>query len=490
MVGSVKSNMGHAEGAAGLCSITKAIVILENGVIPPNLHFNKAREGVAGLIEGRLKVVVENTSLPGPLVAINSFGFGGSNAHALLIQWHKTKDNYGRPNDELPRLVNWRGRTQEAVETVLNKFSSSPLDIEFVALLHNIERYEIEHNLYRGYGLFKANADPSKAAVCLASETKYSDQMKRPVVWLFSGMGSQWLGMGRDLMKFDVFRESIEKCHAVLQPFKVDLIKIITTEDRTIFNTILNAFVGITAMQIALVDMLNALGAQADYIIGHSMGEIGCGYADGVLTLEEAILFAYYRGEVSITTNTIHGSMAAVALGYAQIKQQLPEEVYVACRNSSKSVTISGPSDAVKVFVKHLTENKIFAKEVDVCNIAYHSKHIAEMGPKLLARLKSVIPNPRKRSSKWFSSSVPKCEWNTEKFGYGSAEYYVNNLVSPVLFEDTMEELPKDAIIIEIAPRDLFRGVLKDALPDAKYITFTKRSSEDACEFFLNSLGR
>lgn len=109
-IGSIKSNIGHTEPASGVCSVTKVVIAFESGFIPPNLHFNKPRREIKGLIEGRLTVVAEKTPLDGDLVGLNSFGFGGANAHVLLRRNPKVKVNQGIPDDDIPRLVTASGR--------------------------------------------------------------------------------------------------------------------------------------------------------------------------------------------------------------------------------------------------------------------------------------------------------------------------------------------------------------------------------------------
>lgn len=144
------------------------------------------------------------------------------------------------------------------------------------------------------------------------------------------------------------------------------------------------------------------------------MGENACAYADGCLSLEQAVLSSYARGLASIETETIKGMMAAIGRyanlkissiknlflhtsllligkGYNEIKDSLPPNIQVACHNSSTSCTISGPAEDVNKFVQHLQEQKIFAKAVNVANIAYHSQYIAPAAPNLLARLQEVL---------------------------------------------------------------------------------------------------
>lgn len=202
------------------------------------------------------------------------------------------------------------------------------------------------------------------------------------------------------------------------------------------------------------------------------------------------MLAAYARGLVSYETKVTYGSMAAVGLSYSQVKDILPEGIEIACHNSANSATLSGPKDNVTAFVDELKKKNIFAKEVPCSNIPYHSKYIAEMGPKLLAKLEEIIPQPIKRSSKWISSSVPKDRWNTEKNQYSSAEYHTNNLLSPVLFEEASLELPENAITIEIAPHGLLQSIIKKALPKGIHIPLTHRNNKDNTSFFLSAVGK
>ncbi|XP_031637736.1 fatty acid synthase-like, partial [Contarinia nasturtii] len=460
LIGSVKSNMGHSEGSSGICSITKVILAFESGIVAPNLHFVNPRKDIPALVEGRLKVCSELTPLAGNLAAISSFGFGGANAHVLLGRFEKEKVNCGIPSDSCPRLVLWAGRTKEGVEKIFNTLETKPLDAEFISLLHNIQKYEQSGFLYRGYTILEKNdVNNNNTAICKNRVIDHFDAIKRPVVWMFTGMGSQWTGMATSMMKIDVYRETIYKCHEILKPYGLDLISIVTSTDNTTFDNIKNSFVGIAAIQIAIVNILKTLQIPFDYCIGHSVGELGCGFADGSITAEQMLRAAYSRGVVSLETKVICGSMAAVGLSYEEVKDMLPEGIEVACHNSCNSATLSGPKEDVTKFVGELVKKGIFAREVPCSNIPYHSSYISQMGPKLLAQLKEVIPVPKRRSDKWISSSVPKSEWDQEKNQLGSAEYYTNNLLKPVLFEEAAKNLPENAITIEIAPHGLLQAI-------------------------------
>ncbi|XP_053616908.1 fatty acid synthase-like [Plodia interpunctella] len=488
LIGSIKSNLGHTEPASGLCSIAKMCIAYGTGYIPPNLNFNKAREGVAALAENRLQVVTEKTPWNKGMCGINSFGFGGANAHVLLKNVGREKVNNGQPSDDLPRLVCVSGRTESAVAKILNDLESRTVDVEEVKLWHDIHSGDIGLHVVRGYTLL--GSTPTKS-VCLARDIQYFSGVKRPVWFVYSGMGSQWAGMASQLMRIPVFAAAIQKCHKALEPKGVNLTKIITEPNPKIYDNILNSFIGIAAVQIGLTDVLKAIGIEPDYIIGHSVGELGCAYADGCFTAEQMVLAAYYRGLASVETKFIKGSMAAVGIGYTQMKTMCPPEIEVACRNGPDSCTISGPADLMKSFVDKLTSQGIFAKEVPCSNIAYHSRYIAEAGPKLLKYLKEVIPSPKARSERWMSTSCPQAMWKSAKAELSSAEYHTNNLLSPVLFEETSRLIHHNAITVEVAPHGLLQAILRRSLKkDVVNVSLTQRNNSDNVQVLFTALGK
>ncbi|XP_076294049.1 fatty acid synthase-like isoform X1 [Lasioglossum baleicum] len=485
-IGSIKSNMGHTEPASGLCAVTKIVIAMESGLIPPNLHFKNPTPGIKGFKDGMLQVMTEPTPWDGGYAGINSFGFGGVNAHILLKSHTKEKVNNGAPADDLPRLIALSGRNEEALDVLLNYVESIPVDVEFLRLLHEVHAEHIAGNLFRGYTILgsKVSEKPPRGI------QEYPG-IKRPVWFVFSGMGSQWPGMGESLMRFPIFAKAIQKCDAALKPFGVDIVDIITNKDKKTFDNVLNTFVGIAAVQIGLVDLLASLGIVPDNIIGHSVGELGCAYADGCFTAEQMILSAYSRGLASIETKTIRGSMAAVGMGYEDIKDLCPPDIEVACHNGPDSSTVSGPAESMKKFVAELQASKIFAKEVPCSNIAYHSRYIEEAGPKMLTYLKKVIPEPKPRSSKWLSTSVSQNQWCSPAAQFSSAEYHTNNLLNSVLFAETATMIPEDAITIEIAPHGLLQAILRRSLgPNVTNVPLTMRGHKDNAEYFLQALGK
>ncbi|XP_053617682.1 fatty acid synthase-like [Plodia interpunctella] len=487
LIGSVMSNVGYTEAGSGVTAITKVLLGYHKGELAGNLNFETPRQDVEAMRDGRLKVLSDHHKFRRSYVAINGLSTMGVNSHVVLHGNYKPKD-LKRYKSRIPRLVTMSGRTDSAVSEMVAQLKSKPVDPEQLALLHNIHTKAISGHLGRGYMIFDNEKDET---VCLSEKVDYYDDAKRPLVFVYSGMGSQWAGMGAQLMRIPIFSAAIERCDRVLRLKGLDIVDIITSPEKTTFNNILHSFVGIAAVQIGLTDVLKAIGLEPDFIIGHSVGELGCAYADGCFTAEEMILSAYSRGLVSLQTPFIKGSMAAVGIGYQKIKDMCPPEIEVACHNGPDSCTISGPQDVMKEFVAKLTDEQIFAKEVPCSNIAYHSRYIAEAGPALRQYLSDVIKSPKARSERWLSSSVPVDKWDQPLAKMSSAEYHTNNLLSPVLFEETSQLLPKNGVMVEIAPHGLLQAILKRSMPDTcTQISMTRRDSPDNVLNVLNAIGK
>ncbi|KAG5889542.1 hypothetical protein JTB14_024951 [Gonioctena quinquepunctata] len=452
LVGAVKSNMGHSEISSGMCSLTKVLLSMETGVIPANLHLDSLDISIPGIKEGKLKIVDKNISWNGGLVGVASFGFGGSNVHLAL-----------KPNQREKWLTDSRD------------------DDECLALVDEIHTQNIEGYNYRGYAVL---GDDTVKEI-----GKYTKE--RPIWFIYTGMGSQWTKMGKDLMRIEVFRNTMQKMAAVLQPYGVDLIDVITNPSPTTFDDITNCFCGIGAIEIALTDVLYSLGIIPDGIAGHSLGEVGCAYADGQITAEQAILLAYSRGYGSSNTKIPPGQMAAIGLSKERLLEILPEDIFIACYNSKDSHTISGPAEVTRAFVDKLSAQGIFAKLVKSAGIAYHTKYIMDAGNLLLEFCKGILTDPKPRSSKWVSSSVPSSKADQEWTKYNCAEYHYNNFCNPVLFDQVYEHIPKNAIVIEVAPHGLLQAILKRELgPETTSISIANRSCEDNEHFFLSAIGK
>ncbi|XP_033219715.1 fatty acid synthase-like isoform X2 [Belonocnema kinseyi] len=487
LIGSVRSNIGSCSNANSLNSIVKVITAMDKGIIPPNLHYKNPSRKIPPLTEGRVKVVNEKVPWKGKYAVINTLAITGVAANIILKSYKKQKKNGGEPSDDLPRLVVASGSTEESVAFILDEVESKPVDVEMLQLLYNVFESENIGHLYRGYSLLP----PRGLLKTKNRQIEYNSGSQKQVWFIFSGMGSQWVGMGEALLRIPIFAAAIRKCDAVLKPRGVDIFRILTEKDPKMFDYIINAFVGITAVQIGLTDILTSIGIKPDYIIGHSLGELGCGYADGCITAQQMVLCALVRGLASVEANMIKGSMAAVGLGYEDIQLLCPPDIDVACHNSAESTTISGPAESMKKFVEKLTNSGIFAREVACGNIAYHSRYMQPVRDLVLGYFNKEIPNPKPRTDRWLSTSVPRNEWGTPKARLCSGSYHMNNQLSPVLFAETVKAIPSDAIAIEIAPHGLMQAIFRKSLPQGVVnVPLTKRGHPDNVEFLMAALGK
>ncbi|XP_071625450.1 fatty acid synthase-like isoform X1 [Temnothorax longispinosus] len=482
LMGSVKSNIGHSEPGSSLCQIAKVLLAMETGIITPTIHFKRPRKELTAIIEGRIKIVTEPTEWEGGYVGINSFGFGGANSHILLKSNFKQKINNGAPNDDLPRLVAVSGCTEEAVKIILDHVRNRPINAEFISLLHHIHNDDIKGHPYRGYVI-----TGSKISHNTISKIEHTPYIRRPICFIFSGLGSQWFGMSRALMKFPVFAKAIQKCGIVLRSYSISLTDILTSDNKNIFDNIFNFLLGLIGLQIGLVDLLTSIGVVPDFIIGHSIGELICGYADGCLTAEETILSAYFIGLALHESKIINGSMAEINLDLETLKVMCPSDIDIACYNSSSNFIVSGPTNSIKTFLTKLQANSISIKEISCGYIPFHSRYIKPAVAKSEEYLNRTLPQKKFHSSKWLTTSsheysniIPLC-----------SKYYTNHLLSPVLFAKTIRSVSKDTVTIEISPQNILQHILNNYL----YTTVTnvalyERTEDHNNEIFLESIGK
>ncbi|KAE8749991.1 hypothetical protein FOCC_FOCC003115 [Frankliniella occidentalis] len=284
-IGSVKSNIGHVDCVNGLAAICKIVVAMETGIIPATINFLEPNSEATGLVAGRLKVVDKNTPLrlfEDSVLAVNTMALSNMMGHTI---------------------------------------QSAPFDTNYYRLLQDVFSDDIRGYNYRGFVICPSTGKDTIVAFSAYTTTNdlpitHQPLEKRAVWFVYSGMGSQWAGMGVALMRLPLFAETIERLHAVLEPRGVDLKAILTDTGPTAFDNILKSFVGITACQIALTNVLTAVGVLPDGIVGHSLGEQVCAYADGCLTEDQAILAAFARGKASKTVPFIKGKMAAIGKAF------------------------------------------------------------------------------------------------------------------------------------------------------------------------------
>lgn len=612
-VGALKSGIGHLEGAAGAASVIKSVLILENGVIPPNVNFEKINPKIPAK-RWNLHFPVE--PMPWPTeglrrISVNSFGVGGTNAHCILDDALNFLKNHGLPglhhtrnsvpttaeieallssansnpdSEDAAHGTNSNGQTTEETNSIdgdeavkdyelitngINSTANGHLDwcgshwagfgpliqpVKLVpltafdeqgisriakvqaAFLESVSRIngyddhafmnDYVHTLsqrskfpWRSYTLAKSSADlihgfSSSLPKAIRARTSIS------LGFVFTGQGAQWYGMGRELLCYPIFRESLEGCSAYLHALGAKwslLEELARSKADSRVNEAWLAQPACTAIQIAMIDLLDTWGILPARTVGHSSGEIAAAYSAGLLDKYSAWKIAYFRGLVSGRSTTSQGAMLAVGLGrdaivpYLNVQNDGAGDLVIACINSPKSSTISGNQQRIENLRQTLEADGIFARRLNVGN-AYHSSymnHLAEEYRELLGDLSP--PKPRRPRSVSMFSSVTGSVVKSEFLG---AEYWVENLVSPVQFcealtalcftrvqekqtslgVDTTGAIVFTDVLLELGPHGALQSAVKDTLaarPEGEAITsFTvlNRSAPGA-ETLLSTIG-
>ncbi|XP_067207291.1 fatty acid synthase-like [Linepithema humile] len=484
MIGSVKSNLGHAEPASGFTQIAKVIIAFETGFVPPNINFTSPRNDIDALMDGTIRVLTEAMPLKNGYIAMNSFGFGGSNVH-FLLKWNpKKKVNNGAPIDDLPRLVALSGRTEESVKLFLNNVANHPIDVEYIRLLHDIHTDDIDGHSWRGYIILDSRQKNS------IQKVQNCKNKKRPICYIFSALELQWPEMGKELLKFHAFANTVKMCDAILKPYDINVTNILMKMDAKLNKNALHTFVGIIAIQIGLVDLLTSIEIIPDYIIGHFAGELGCAYADGCLTIEQTILSAYFIGLACVKEKLVHSFTAVVNFDYKSLKSICPADIEIICRNNHNSNIVTGPAKSMQEFLRKLQNNSIDVKTTYFNNMPHHSRYLASLKSQFFISLNEIISQPKERSPKWISTSVPRNEWSDPASKLCSANYHTGSILNTILFEQATHMIPDNAVIIEIAPNSILQDILKESVHSkVTNIVPTKRNESNAIDLLLQGIG-
>lgn len=483
LMGCLKSNMGHTEGASGTCAITKACLVFQRRELPPNLHLNTPNPHIEGLKNGTLKPVLERMPFNGSLIGVNSFGFGGCNVHAVLQanEKNQTEEDFDILGSSLPyRMVHLCGRTKDVVEEMFQNLKSNRKKVTrgFLALLNDYSKTSVSSGMYaRGSCLYDKDLN-------IVSSQVHSIKEKKPLWLVFSALGCQWPAMAKELMLIEPFAQSINKSIELVKKHSlgVDLQKLLLDESASM-DDLISTFLSIVSVQIALVDTLYYLHLEPEGIVGHSVGEIAAGYADGCMNHEETILVAYTIAKIAIEKTSKKGAMAAVGLSWekmeeklSQMDKKLQDEVFIGCNNSQDTITLSGWSDSVEKAMESLKKEDIMVRDIDCCGIPFHSPLVLNTYEPMKEQLSKILTSPKNRSSKWLSTSVPEEKWHEEEFRVLGPSYYPNSMISPVKFAEVFQYMPKDAVVVEVGPHAMLLSLLKRGLgPDASCIPLMRK---------------
>ncbi|KAI6309894.1 Type I Iterative PKS [Pyricularia oryzae] len=516
IIGSVKPNLGHGEGASGISSIIKMVLALEARKIPPNINFETPNP----LIPWKAaKLTVPTQALEWPAdrkerVSINSFGIAGTNAHVILESaacagvGDYCQRSPGSSESNTPRLLAFSAKhpvslrnVVDATKTYINTRGASLTDVAHTLCLGRIPH---GHRAFSVVGQERPDAGGLEVTYQAqdASGALPTASMETPrVVWVFTGQGAQWAQMGAELVdKEPVVRRRIDHLESTNRKGELSKPKSESRLSEAQFSQPVLA-----ALQIALVDLLRSWDVQPSAVVGHSSGETPAAYAAGALTAEDAFLLAYHRGAFKPLLRAAHsGGMAAVGLGRTDIERGgfLRPGVIVACDNSPSSVTLSGEAHVLPAVMADIAARAppgVLCRRLDVESAYHYADHMWTVMPEFAAGVGGVdgIRSAYRPLQVPMYSSV-----TAGRIDQVSTAYYIRNMVSPVLFDGAVRALLRDfgtatpPIFVEVGPHSAFAGPIRQILQSepargatARYIPTLIRHRHDATALLRETAG-
>ncbi|MFH9818982.1 SDR family NAD(P)-dependent oxidoreductase [Streptomyces sp. NPDC017230] len=430
-LGSLKSNIGHAQAAAGVGGVIKMVMALERGVLPGTLHVDRPSSRV-DWSAGAVELLTERREWPEVgrprRAAVSSFGVSGTNAHVILEQApvvEPVEEPVARDLPVVPLVVTAKTQAalreqQERVRARLDQEPSPrPLDVAYSLAT---ERSVLEHR-----------------SVTLGQTTVQGVAPESPgrTVLMFPGQGTQWAGMGRELLDASpVFAARIRECAAALAPF-IDFDPIEVLRSGAALERVEVIQPVTWAVMVSLAELWRSVGVVPDAVVGHSQGEIAAAAVSGALSLEDAARVVALRAQVIGRELAGLGGMASVSLPRTEVETRLvgwEGRLDVAAVNGVSSTVVAGDADAVVEFVAACRAEEIRARQVPV-DYASHSAHVERIEAELLDVLSPITPRASKVP---FYSTVDAAVADTTTLDAG---YWYRNLRHTVRFEETVRLL-------------------------------------------------
>ncbi|KAL8902861.1 MAG: hypothetical protein Q9207_004326 [Kuettlingeria erythrocarpa] len=497
-IGTVKSNIGHLEGASGIAGIIKAILVLESAVIPPNANFERLNPNIDA--DG-LRITFPQSSIPWPTkglrrVSVMSFGFGGSNSTAVIddacnfmllnsltgnhwsvqdppalkdaeqsLSYHRVPLLLGMssgsppddgPTEMLPKLLVWSAADQDGLNRMASSYgahiSKLALGLEVQEASQYLESFS--HTLasrrtsfdWKAFIVTRSLSDVTEEALKLSRAYKSIGQPK--LGFVFTGQGAQYAGMAKELLCYPIFQNSLRQSEMYMAELGChwSLIgELLKPQEMSSIDAPAYSQPMCTALQIALVDLLFSFGLVPSAVVGHSSGEIAGAYCIGALSHRSACKVAFFRGECASKANNSNqnrGAMVAVGLSEEAVRPYLETfpGLVVACINSPESVTISGEVADIDGLVSLLDQRSIFCRKLRV-DVAYHSPQMLDVAAdyrELLGLLEQREVMHGEKDTFMISTVTNRRITRKE---LQQSEYWTENLVSQVKFSSAVRQL-------------------------------------------------
>jgi acyl transferase domain-containing protein/NADPH:quinone reductase-like Zn-dependent oxidoreductase/acyl carrier protein len=509
LVGSVKTNIGHLEAGSGIAGLIKTALALHHRYIPGNLHFHQPNPAI-DFAQLRLRVPSRAEAWPAsdtPATAgINSFGYGGTNAHVVLQEAPPSANGRRQPAScdshqpadagRSPLLVPLSARSPQALRALADSWrqfvSDCPADVSLHDLAHNAGQRRSHHD-HRLAVVAHSRQELAEQLAAMTSVEQGTVRRRPRLAFVCSGQGPQWWAMGRQLLEQEpVFRDVIQRCDEIVRalgPWSL-LEELAADEDRSRMAVTAISQPAIFALQAALAALWRCWGVQPEAVMGHSVGEVAAAYFAGVFTLEDAVRVIYQRGRC-MELAPLRGRMLAAGIPPEEARQLIApygEGLSLAAVNSPVSVTVSGEAGPLEEIARTLEQRQVFCRFLQV-QYAFHSSQMDPIRDELLASLRGI--QPRSAALPLFSTVYGRRIDGTEM----GPEYWWRNVRQTVQFAAAVEQLLAGGCdtVVELSPHPVLavsvgecaqqRGINVQILPSLR-----RREEERAT--MLRSLAR
>jgi acyl transferase domain-containing protein/NADPH:quinone reductase-like Zn-dependent oxidoreductase/SAM-dependent methyltransferase/acyl carrier protein len=504
LVGSIKSNIGHLEAGSGIAGLIKAALILHYNTIPPNANFQRANPQIPFDALGlRVTTGLRELPRPGggrPVVGVNSFGFGGANAHVVLEQAPQQPTSTALESAiQRPPLLTISGGDAEALRAYVESYAQLLADeaicLDDLCFMAGVRK---EHHAHR---LVATGKDASQIRERLAAwlgesvrvdgvVTGRAASNSRKPVFVYSGQGGQWWGMGRQLMEREpIVRRAIDEIDALLRPLTgwslFEEMNRTDTESRIDETDV--AQPAIFALQVALTELWRARGIQPVAVVGHSVGEVAATYVAGIYSLSDAVRVIFERSRLQHTTRG-KGRMLAVGITPADASNAIgsdKDRVHIAAVNSPHLVTLAGDAEPLDRIANELGQAGKFHRYLRV-SYAFHSHQMDTLREELLASLANIYPSPEQIP---FVSTVTGGPLSGLEL---DASYWWRNVREPVQFAaaiDHLRDLEAEAFL-ELGPHPSLTSAISDCLGErgrtGTAFHSLRRGADDLQEMAIN----
>ncbi|MBD2342289.1 SDR family NAD(P)-dependent oxidoreductase [Calothrix sp. FACHB-156] len=509
VVGSVKTNFGHLEAAAGVCGLMKVVLSLQNQEIPPHLHQNKPNPHIPW---HQLPLVVPTKTIPwnvgnqSRIAGISAFGISGTNVHIILEE----APEQVQPEKSLERklqILSLSAKTPKALAELVSSYAhhlenNPELELEDICHTANTGRVHFNHRLA------VITSDKAELATTLSDITvgkefteifsgQISNSTSSPkVAFLFTGQGSQYVNMGRQLYQTQpTFRKTLEECDQILRPYlEQPLLSVLYPQSTALAgnSSLLNQTAytqpALFAIEYALAQLWQSWGIQPDVVMGHSVGEYVAATVAGVFSLEEGLKLMATRGRLMQQLPS-GGEMVSVLASESQVKEVIAsyaDKVAIAAINGADSIVISGVGEAIAAICQNFADMRIKTKPLQVS----HAFHSVLMDP-MLGEFADIA-----KEITYHQPRIPLISNVTGKqatAAIATPEYWVNHIRQPVHFAQSMQTLHRQGykLFLEIGPKPILLGMGRQCLPENVGLWLPSlRPPQEDWQQMLSSLGQ